>query len=52
MKTGAVIVTWNSAGALRPCLEAARAAVGRVLVVDNASADESAVVARAWRASR
>jgi N-acetylglucosaminyl-diphospho-decaprenol L-rhamnosyltransferase len=45
MKTGAVIVTWNSAGPLRQCLEAARAAVGRVLVVDNASADESAVVA-------
>jgi N-acetylglucosaminyl-diphospho-decaprenol L-rhamnosyltransferase len=46
MKTGAVIVTWNSAGALRRCLEAARGAVERVLVVDNASADESATVAR------
>lgn len=46
MKTGAVIVTWNSAGVLRRCVEAARSAVERVVVVDNASGDASVEVAR------
>lgn len=39
MRTGALIVTWNSAGVLRACVEAARPHVARVVVVDNASPD-------------
>ena len=46
MKIGALIVTWNSADALRPCLEAALRHASRVLVVDNASSDASVAVAR------
>jgi N-acetylglucosaminyl-diphospho-decaprenol L-rhamnosyltransferase len=45
MKTGALIITWNSAGVLRPCLEAALRYAARVLVVDNASADNTREVA-------
>lgn len=47
MKTGALIVTWNSAGVLRACLEAVTPHVRRTLVVDNASSDHTLEVARA-----
>jgi GT2 family glycosyltransferase len=46
---GIVIVTYNSADFLRPCLESALAASTRVGVVDNASADNSVEVARSYR---
>lgn len=46
MKTGALIVTWNSADALRACLEAVTPHARRTLVVDNASADATLEVAR------
>lgn len=47
MKMGALIVTWNSAGALRACLEAVTPRAQRTLVVDNASPDATLEVARA-----
>lgn len=47
MRTGALIVTWNSAGAIRPCLEAVLPHAARVLVIDNASYDESVAAVRA-----
>lgn len=47
MRTGALIVTWNSAGAIRSCLEAVLPHVARVVVIDNASKDETVAAARA-----
>jgi GT2 family glycosyltransferase len=53
MTVGVIVVSWNSASTLRECLEAARAQVlasgesVRVLVVDNASEDDSVAIARA-----
>ena len=51
MRIGAVIVTWNSAGHIEGCLESCVRHVipmgGRVLVLDNASSDDT--VARASR---
>lgn len=47
-----VIPAYRSAGVIGPCLAAARAAgAGRVVVVDNASPDDTAEVARAAGAS-
>jgi GT2 family glycosyltransferase len=45
---GIVIVTYNSANFLRSCLESALSASNRVVVVDNASADNSVEVARSY----
>jgi GT2 family glycosyltransferase/glycosyltransferase involved in cell wall biosynthesis len=46
------IVSWNTAGHLRACLEALPAALGdldaEVVIVDNASRDDSAAVAEAF----
>lgn len=43
MKLGAVVVTWNSAELIGPCVEALlRAFPGPVVVVDNASEDQTA----------
>ena len=42
-----IVVTYQSAGQIEGCLQAARACpqVGRLLVVDNASRDDSLAVA-------
>lgn len=47
MTTGALIIAWNSADAIRECVEAVRGRVARVVVVDNASADGTVAVASA-----
>jgi GT2 family glycosyltransferase len=44
--TGAVIVTYNSGRFLKACLEAAVPKLGHVVVVDNASSDDTVAVAR------
>jgi N-acetylglucosaminyl-diphospho-decaprenol L-rhamnosyltransferase len=46
-ETGIVIVTYNSAHEIADCVDAARATGAEVVVVDNASQDESAAIARA-----
>lgn len=52
MKTGIVIVTWNSSRHIEACLEACSAQTvlshDRILVIDNNSADDTAVRARAF----
>lgn len=45
-QVGIVIVTYNSGGFLQPCLQAALKASSIVVVVDNASTDDSVVIAR------
>ena len=47
--TGVVIVSYNSADCIAACLEAALIHFQQVVVVDNASADDSAARARAIR---
>lgn len=45
-----IIVNYNTAGLLRPCLDALRASVGglrlQIIIIDNASRDDSAAVLR------
>ncbi|MEZ5356326.1 MAG: glycosyltransferase family 2 protein [Bryobacteraceae bacterium] len=48
MTTAAVIVTYNSADCIGGCLAAAAPCVDRVVVVDNASGDDSVAKARAF----
>lgn len=45
-RIGIVIVTYNSSGEIAACLEAARATPSDVVVVDNASSDGTAEIAR------
>src|SRR5579863_7541470 len=48
---GIVIVTYNSAGDIGPCLDAALATGAEVVVVDNASSDETLSQVRARNAA-
>ncbi len=44
--TGAVIVTWNSAKEIGPCLDSVLSRLNQVVVVDNCSSDETAAEVR------